>query len=315
VVFANLECTLPGKDRILTEPLVLSSEQQVKSLVDSGINIVSLGNNHTFDCLDQGFLALSTMLEDMGIEWCGAGMNLEEALRVPVIEVLGVKIAFVCVVDPSSGPYRFAEEDTSGVAPLKPEIICDIIKATKEKVDHIIISPHWGMERFRIPSIIQTEQARAFVDAGASMVLGHHPHVLQGMEFYRDLPIVYSLGNFIANNVYWNSGDFLTWSRFERTGCIFVAQLDSDRVHSVRQIPVIDYGTIVSIDKTGWGQNCVNRVNRLLEKGVTQRRYNREAFLVSTIKPILSRFKWAKLKQTRPRHFKKLFQLIRGGGR
>lgn len=235
-------------------------------------------------------------------------MNLDEALQVPIIEARGLKIAFICIVDPSSGPYRFAEKDISGVAPLKVETICTIIKELKQKVDHIVVSPHWGMERFRIPSLIQIEQAQAFVSAGASMVLGHHPHVLQGMKFYQGAPVAYSLGNFIASHVYWSNGDYLTWSRFERTGCIFTAELDSNSVYNIKQIPVIDDGKIVSIDKTGWGDHCIKKMNRLLENGVTPKKYNREAFFVSTIKPILNHLKWEKLKKTRPRHLIKICQ-------
>lgn len=314
VVFANLECTLFGEKMISTEPRVLSTEDQVRSLQGSGIDIVSLGNNHTFDCFDEGFLKLTTILTEMGVKWCGAGLNLDQALDVPVIEVNGLKIAFLCVVDGSSGPSSFATKEASGVAPLELDTICRMIEGLKPRVDHIIVSPHWGMERFRIPSLLQIEQAKAFVNAGASMVLGHHPHVLQGMEIYHGAPVAYSLGNFIASHVYWESGDYLTWSRFERTGCIFFAELDSTSVFNVEQIPVVDDGNLVSIDKTRWGRNCVNRVNRLLEKGVTQDKYKREAFFVATIKPILSRLKWANFKKTRPKDFKKLIHLLSKGG-
>jgi poly-gamma-glutamate synthesis protein (capsule biosynthesis protein) len=313
VVFANLECTLSGKENVPTEPRVLSTEQQVKKLKASGINIISLGNNHTFDSLDEGFLKLSKILDEIDIPWCGAGMNVEEAYRTPIMDVNGLKIAFLAIVDQSSGPYRFAGESSSGVAPLESEIICKKIIGLKQVVDYVIVSPHWGMERYRIPSLIQIEQAHAFVEAGASMVLGHHPHVLQGMEIFNGAPIAYSLGNFIANNVYWSNGDYLTWSKFERTGCVFFADLNSKGVFNVEQIPVIDDGIMVSIDKTGWGKRCIKKVNRFLEAGVTQKRYNREAFIVSTVKPILSHLKWSKLKQIGPKHFIKFFQLIYRG--
>ena len=306
IVFANLECTLPGSEKINTEPRVLSSETQIRTLSDSGINIVSLGNNHTFDCFDEGFLKLGALLNDMGIRWAGAGMNLEEALNAPILEINGIKLAFLCVVDPSSGMYRFAGKDSSGVAPLETKAVCNIIKRLKQNSDHVIVSPHWGMERFRIPSLMQIEQAKEFVDAGASMVLGHHPHVLQGMEFYREAPVVYSLGNFIANTVYWTSGNHLTWNRFESTGCIFLAEMDSTAVYNARQVPVFDDGKRVTLDQTGWGEACLNKVNHLLKKGVTEKRYRREAFYVATVKPILSHLRWAKFKQIRPMHFIKL---------
>ncbi len=308
IVFANLECTLSGPEHIETEPRVLSTESQVRSLSDAGINVVSLANNHTFDCYDDGFIRLRDLLEQMGMQWAGAGLNESEALHAPILEIRGIKAAFLCVVDPSSGMYRFAEKDGSGVALLETDTVCRIIRDLKQTVDHVIVSPHWGMERFRIPAPAQIDQAGAFVEAGASAVLGHHPHVLQGMQFYGAVPVAFSLGNFIASTVFWSSGDHLTWNRFERTGCILIAELNKTAVLHARQIPVFDDGRQVVIEKSGWGEQCIKQANHLLGKGVTSKKYQREAFYVEKIKPILAQLKWAKLKQFRPVHFVKLYR-------
>ncbi|RLB63698.1 MAG: CapA family protein [Deltaproteobacteria bacterium] len=310
LVFANLESTLPGKGRVPTEPLVLSSEKQIQSLKDSGINIVTLGNNHAFDCLDEGFQKLTDVLNGLDIPWCGAGLDYEEASRPIIAEVNGVSVALLGVVDKSSGPYSFADDSTSGVVSLNVERICQSIKNLKEKVDHVVISPHWGMERFRIPSLEQIEQAHAFVDANASMVLGHHPHVPQGLEFYSEAPIAYSMGNFLANTVYWSHGDHLTWSRFEQTGMILLAEINTDSVLNVEQIPVFDDGVTISIDKSGQGDQYLKKVNHLLSRGVTEKSYRREKFYVQTVKPIVAQLKWSKLKRVRPGHFNKLLKLF-----
>lgn len=310
IVFANLECTLSGNNTIPTEPRVVSTQKQIRSLQNTGINVVTMGNNHAFDCLDIGFQKTSAVLKNMGLSWVGAGRNLEEAFEPVIMEIDQVKIAFLGIVDISSGPFRFADESVSGVAPLDIQKVCDIIRRLTPKVDHVVVSPHWGRERFRIPSIDQIHQAHAFVDAGASMVLGHHPHVLQGMEIYKKAPIVYSLGNFFANDVYWSDGDSLTWTRFERTGCIFVAELDSTGVFNVKQVPVIDDGQTIRIEQTGWGDTCISKVNHFLGKGVTPKKYKREKFLVETLKPILGHLRWSKLLKIRPSHFKKLIRLI-----
>lgn len=310
IVFANLECTLAGCKTVPTEPRVVSTEKQIQSLRNTSINVVTLGNNHTFDCLDEGFHRLSGVLSDLEIPWCGAGLNIAEAFRPAIVEARGVVLAFICVVDKSSGPFRFAGESTSGVAPLDTGRVCRIIKDLCHEVDHVIVSPHWGEERFRIPSPEQIKQARAFVDAGASMVLGHHPHVLQGMELYRRAPIAYSLGNFIANDVYWMDGDYLTWNRFERTGCVLVAEFDSNGVHNVQQIPVFDDGETVCIEKSGWGDRCLRKVNRFLAQGVTPKRYRREEFHIHKIKPILSHLRWSELRRTCPKYIRKAMQLL-----
>jgi poly-gamma-glutamate capsule biosynthesis protein CapA/YwtB (metallophosphatase superfamily) len=310
VVFANLECTLEGKETILPEPIVLATEKQIRSLKDTGINVVTVGNNHTFDSLDEGFQKLRGVLAELTLPFCGAGFNLKEALSPVIMDVKGITIAFLGVVDESSGPFRYAGESTSGVAPLITEQVCRIINNLKNDVDHVVVSPHWGMERFRVPSLDQVEQAKAFVDAGASMVLGHHPHVIQGMELYLGAPIAYSLGNFLANDVHWRNGDFLTWNRFERTGVILVAECNSTNVLNVKQIPVFDDGVMVSIDTSGQGGQFLRNVNSLLASGITPERYRREKFYVQVVKPILAQLKWSKLKNIRPGHFFKLMNLF-----
>ena len=310
IVLANLECTLPGQDCVPTEPLVLSTERQIRSLRDSGINIVTLGNNHSFDCFDQGFYKLIEILTELEIAFFGAGADHDEAASPRILERKGISIAFLGYVDASSGPNGFAGKNQSGVAEFNIEKICRQVETVKAQVDHVVISPHWGRERFRIPSIEQLEQARALVDAGATMLLGHHPHVMQGLEMYREAPVAYSLGNFLANNVYWRNGDQLTWNRFERSGVVLLAELSADRVIKVEQLPVYDDGRIISLDDTGWGDRYIDRANRLLRKGVTEQSYRREAFYVQTVKPLLAQLRWSKLKRVRPGHFRKLLRLL-----
>jgi poly-gamma-glutamate synthesis protein (capsule biosynthesis protein) len=310
IVFANLECTLPGEDCVMTEPLVLSTERQIRSLRDSGINIVTLGNNHSFDCFDQGYQKLTDILAELEITYFGAGSDYDEAVHPVVVERNGVSVAFLGFVDASSGPHDFAGEAKSGVAEFNVSHICQQIREIKAKVDHVVISPHWGLERFRIPSVDQVEQAHALVDAGASMLLGHHPHVMQGLEMYRNAPVAYSLGNFLANNVYWRNGDQLTWNRFERTGMLLIAELSAEKVISIEQLPVFDDGRTISLDGTGRGDQYIERANRLLRKGITEKGYRREKFHVQTVKPLLAQLSWSKIKRIRPGHFRKLLRLL-----
>jgi len=310
LVLANLECTLPGSETVPTEPRVVSTEKQIASLRGSGIDVVTLGNNHMFDCLDEGFERLISMLKDLGIGWFGAGRDLTEAQHPAVVIMKGIRVAFLGCVDNSSGPFRFADTMSGGVAPLNPEDLCRRIEALRKDVEHVIVSPHWGRERFKIPSPEQIAQARSFVEAGASMVLGHHPHVLQGMEIYRGAAIIYSLGNFLANNVYWQNGDILTWSRFERTSCILVADLSADGVLNVKQIPLFDDGKMVQIETSDWGVRCLKKVNRLLSRGITNNRYKREKFNIEVFKPVISHLRWSELRKIRPNHFRKAWALI-----
>lgn len=311
-VFANLECTLPGVEKVPTEPRVVATESQVDSLKDSGIHFVTLGNNHAFDCYNEGFIKLAQKLDEIGMPWSGAGLNIDQAARIPALEVNSQVISFICVVDKSSGPQGFAGPESPGVVPLDPDQVCRAIRQTRKTSDHVIVSPHWGMERFLIPSPEQMEQARLFIDAGASMVLGHHPHVLQGMELVGDLPVVYSLGNFMSSHVYWDNGEYLDWNRFERTGCIFLAELGPDgRVRNVQRVPTYDDGGQIRLETSGWGQQCLDKVDGRVKKGVTQKAYQRESFRITKLKPILGYLKWSNIKKIRPGHFKKMFALLR----
>ncbi|MFO7760836.1 MAG: CapA family protein [Desulfobia sp.] len=117
-VIANLECTLPADSKVPTEPRLFTTKEQIETLTSAGISIVSLGNNHTFDALDEGFYRLTGLLENSGIRWFGAGRNLAQALEPAVMEKQGIKLAVIGLVDPSSGMKRFAAAESSGVACL-----------------------------------------------------------------------------------------------------------------------------------------------------------------------------------------------------
>ena len=221
------------------------------------------------------------------------------------MEVKGVRLAFIGTVDLKTGVSDPAGADKFGIAGLEPQGLIDQISRLRDQCDHVIVSLHWGQERFDIPSPDQVELAHALVDAGASLVLGHHAHVLQGRQSYRNAGIFYSLGNFIASEVLYTNGDAITWNRKERTGCILLAELDAERVINVKQIPTCDTGRAVEIDRSGWGEKHIGRLNRLVERGISLKQYRREHFRVNTIIPVLRYFRWSKLKTLRWRHIRK----------
>lgn len=132
------------------------------------------------------------------------GKDITGARKPAIIEKKGVKIAFLAYSDfagtmhPGDPPISFAADiGKPGVAPIKPEIILEDIKESRGKADILVISLHWGQENIFQISEQQKELARKLCDAGADIILGHHPHWFQGMEIYNGKPIVYNLGNFI----------------------------------------------------------------------------------------------------------------------
>jgi len=314
VVFGNLECTLPGGgETVPTEPRVVAKAEAVDRILASGFDVVTLANNHAFDCLAGGFHATRDLLDRLGVAWFGAGDDLDEAARPAFLQVGNRRLAFVAAVDHRSGPARFATEDAWGVAPLDVPRMAEQVRGLQREADHVIVSVHWGEERFRIPSPKQIEQAHALADAGASLILGHHPHVVQGMEVYQGVPIVYSLGNFVACDVPFSDGDVMAWNRTERTGCLLTVDLGPDGAAGVTQTPTFDSGRTVELDESGFGDRRIARTNRALARGVTLGRYRREYFLVKTVKPALDHLRWSRLKRLRLRNVRNaLSGLFRG---
>ena len=310
IVLANLECILPSREMVPTEPRVFTTEVQLQTLADAGINVVTMGNNHAFDSGDEGFLKTTALLTKMGIHWFGAGTTSAQAKAPAIIEKNGVRLAIIGLVDKSSGMHQFASNNDSGVVSLDIDKVIKNIQDLRKQADHVIVSPHWGDERFRFPSPQQITQAHALVNAGATLILGHHPHVIQGLEEYQQTPITYSLGNFLANHVYWDNGEVLTWNRFERSGCIILTELDKTGIISIKQIPVFDDGKNINIEKSGWGARCLQKANRYVSQEVTTKQYKRENFRVRTLHPILAHLHWSQLHRIRPNHLKKALHTI-----
>jgi len=167
VLFANFEYTLLGDGRCVpTEPRVVGTSELTNSVAAAGFNIVTLANNYAFDCMKIGFHKTRRLLDQLGIRYFGAGMNLEEAAAPAVMEINGLRIAFLAAVDERTGTYQFAAPDQWGVAPLNIDRLTRRIQDLHTQVHHVIVSVHWGEERFLIPSPLQIEQAHALVNAG-----------------------------------------------------------------------------------------------------------------------------------------------------
>jgi len=300
IVLGNLECTLPGDgETIATEPLIIATRSMVESVKSGGFDIVTLANNHMFDCRYAGFAQLRGLLDELGIAYFGVGDDLAAATAPSVVTAKGVRIAFIGAVDGQTGVSDFAQRDHYGVAPLEIEQLSDQIARLGSEYHHVIVCLHWGEEKLAIPSPNQLRQAHVLADAGASMILGHHPHVLGGLEIYHDVPIIYSLGNFVSSEVFFSGGGVLRWARRERTGCILLAEMDRERLRCVKQVPTYDSGRSVEIDQTGFGDRHIAHVNRALARGVTLRRYRWEHLRVRTLKPLLGYLRWSKLKTLR----------------
>jgi len=165
------------------------------SLRSAGISVVSLANNHIMDFGKEGLRETLKHLDGHEILHVGAGENLAEARRPALVEKKGKKIAFLSYS--LTQPLEFyASEGRPGVAPGYSRFFREDVLQASRCADYVVVSFHWGAERASYPKAYQMEAARRAIDAGAALVIGHHPHVLQGIERYRGGVILYSLGNF-----------------------------------------------------------------------------------------------------------------------
>lgn len=204
LVVGNLECALIGKgDAIPGKCTLRGSPQWASVMRTAGINLVSLANNHVMDYGTQGLLTTIGALSQTGIRHVGAGMNRREACAPLFLEVRGKRIAFFARSSVIVSAPTYANENEPGIAFLDLEEASAAIRSHRSEADLLILLLHWGIEEYAYPSPTQRQLARQLVDAGVDVILGHHPHVLQGFEYYNSAFIAYSLGNFVFNEFEW----------------------------------------------------------------------------------------------------------------
>lgn len=201
LAFANLESPIGSRGRFLN--MFQAPPEAIESLVYAGFDVVSLANNHSLDYDNEGLFETIEILKEHGIRQVGAGKNILEA-RSPVIINIDneVRVGFLAYTETwfcyTREPHNWAATDLlPGVAPAEPGMVIEDVARLQTEADVIVVSFHWGIEYESLPNATQQMLAYAAIDAGADIILGHHPHVLQGIEFYNKGVIAYSLGNFV----------------------------------------------------------------------------------------------------------------------
>lgn len=178
-----------------------ASPERERILQQMGIDIVSLANNHIYDFGADAFYDTLDVLNQSEIPYVGAGADMEEASRPVYFVVGGIKIGFVAAN--RSEKFIFtpeAGENTPGVVRMyDTEMMNNIIKETHKQCDYLIAYVHWGTEDSEYYEAYQTAIAQEFFDSGADAIIGSHPHVLQGIGYVDEKPVVYSLGDFWFN--------------------------------------------------------------------------------------------------------------------
>jgi len=217
LTIANLETpvTTAGVGATNKQYVFKSSPKSLDALKKAGMDAVGLANNHILDQGVPGLLDTLKHLEESKLQYAGAGKNADEAYAPEYFTRQGVKIALVAVSRVVPDTDWFAVKGRPGVASAyDPTVALQSIAKARKNADIVIVMAHWGVERALIPNVNQTQLAHKFVDAGADLVIGSHPHVLQGLEQYKGKWIAYSTGNFIftksATPSTWKTAVFAT---------------------------------------------------------------------------------------------------------
>jgi len=199
----NLESPITNEPRVAKSKFALRANPNAREiLAKSHFDVLSLSNNHAMDFGWSGLNETINALDAMGIGHVGAGAELGVANSAKILEVNGDKVAVVAFCDVAQTSPLYATDDQPGISPLNESSV-ELVSSLRKQVDWVIVQLHWGTEMSQMPSPTQRELASKFASAGASVILGHHPHVLQPMEIIDSVPVVYSLGNFAFSDEFW----------------------------------------------------------------------------------------------------------------
>jgi poly-gamma-glutamate capsule biosynthesis protein CapA/YwtB (metallophosphatase superfamily) len=287
LAFAQLETTVsdrgapvPGARLAMRAPPAMLGAMRA-----AGFGVASFAGNH---CLDYGYEAFQDTLahaQAAGLALCGAGSDLDSARRPALLEIAGQRIAFIgassilpegyaatetragCAPLHAWTVYEQIEPDQPGTAarvrtftnPADLAALCEAVRAASTQANWVIVSLHWGIHM--IPNVLadyQRQAAHALIEAGAHAILGHHPHLLKGIEFHRGCPIFYSLGNFaieqphvwdpaitatasfrhlVSLNPAWQPGQSYMLPEITRATGLARLELAAEGVRSVRLLP------------------------------------------------------------------------------
>lgn len=205
ITFGNLENPVSTKGKNMGSMYSFRADPAtLTGLSDAGFDIVSFANNHVFDYGPEAFLDSITNITKVGILVSGAGKSKAEAHAPVIISKNGVKVAFLSYSQFASASQQKGDLGFAVAGIDTNTLVIDIARAKDMGANIVITSFHWGDEYEKVHNAYQERIARAAIDAGADLVVGHHPHVIQDTEWYKGKFIAYSLGNFIFDQNFSN---------------------------------------------------------------------------------------------------------------
>ncbi len=201
ITFANLEG--PASDQGIDRHNLYSfrmNPSTIPALKGAGFHILSVANNHMGDWGRDAYKDTLARLKENEILYTGGGMTIREAEQPTIVEKYGMKIGYLGFSD--VGPNMEPTEEKAGLLLASNPHFEEIIKNASTKVDFLVVSFHFGDEYKTVHNQRQEYLAYKAVDNGAKIVVGHHPHVIQDTEVYKDSLIIYSLGNLVFDQYF-----------------------------------------------------------------------------------------------------------------
>ncbi len=228
IAMVNLECSVSTRGTPCDKTWTFRADPEcLDGLVNAGVDIVSTANNHTGDFGTDALLDTLSYLDEHGLARVGAGANKEEAWRPVVLEAEGYKIGFMAATIIYPDDWAATAQRPGICSARDVKALAAAVAELHKQVDYVVVNVHWGNERDTNPTAFERECGPALVDAGADLVIGHHPHILQGIAAYKGGVIAYSLGNFI----------FTRTTRASQDSGIVVATFDEQGLAAVRFLP------------------------------------------------------------------------------
>jgi len=312
IIICNLECVLarigdpPDKNKVLLH----AKEESVELLKNAGFNAVSLANNHIMDFGYDSLVTTMKLLKENDIECTGAGKNLYEARKPAFFDKDNLRIALLAYAAPETwGGWSqrghqthkdwIAGVDKPGVAPFDLKLIKEDIDGASKEADFLVVSIHWGDEYTYFPHPEILSDAHKIIDIGANLIIGSHPHVLQGYEEYHSGLIMYSLSNFLFPPYYdENDGELRKWGRKSRESVILRCEISRSKVLGYDLIPATQRRDepVVVIPSL----RTRNRILRKIEW--LSKEYRRDDYYIRYVK--------LKGKKTRFRYVKSVLEMI-----
>ena len=231
LTLANLENPVIDAAVWHPEGTTFTGEPDLLPILDqAGIDGVTLGNNHILDAGVAGLKETVVHLENAGISYAGAGMDLAEAREPMIFELGETRVGVLSYHGVPHYRWSWATETAPGTAPLVESVMREDIERLRPEVDLLVVMPHWGKEYIATPEPNQVKLAHAAIEAGADVLIGGHAHWPKGIEIYKGKPIYYGVGNFLLDQ---------SWSEETSTGIFAELTLYEERVIQTRPVPFI----------------------------------------------------------------------------